>query len=194
MRQVASLLAVAAVALAVFQPTLAQDDATPVPRTQDRGSRTEPIPFGTAADIGGGWWIHVVDVIPNANVVVGNENMFNDPPAPGRQFFVVTMSVTYEGPAESGSMAFSSPFSLVGDAAIAYNQSENSCGVVPNDFPSTDIFRGGTIEFNECWEVPSDDEEIASLVMFAENPEDLFGDDRTWFSIDPESGAESSNQ
>src|SRR5690606_22550320 len=108
----------------------------------------------------------VVEFFPDATEMVLAENMFNDPPAPGEQFVMVTVEVTYNG-SESGSPSFELNFKAVGDASVAYTTYDDSCGVVPNDqFRANELFTGGSIRFNVCWSVPSED--VDSLVMFVE--------------------------
>jgi hypothetical protein len=55
-------------------------------------------------------------------------------------------------------------FELVGKSAVAYDY-RSYCGVVPNALPSTtEVFQGGNITGNFCWDIKSSD--ANSLVMF----------------------------
>ena len=66
---------------------------------------------------------------------------------------------------------------------MAYTTFENSCGVKPDELPDSEVFTGGTIAGNICWEILSSDE--SSLVMFDE-PFFAFGDSsRIFFSLAP---------
>lgn len=158
-------------------PTSASSHPT---ATGSMGTRDNPVPIGTAADVGGGWTVTVLDVIPNGTDQVLAENQFNDPPAEGRQFFMVTISATYTG---ANSSTFNSAVSLsaVGASNVAYETFEDRCGVIPNDLPSTEVFGGGTITGNVCWSVRTDD--VASLVMFSDSYVTFKPEDRVYFSL-----------
>src|SRR3712207_7673073 len=54
-----------------------------------RSSFANPVPLGEEAEVGGGWTLRVVDVVPDATDQVLAANPFNEPPAEGRQFFLV---------------------------------------------------------------------------------------------------------
>ncbi|MDP9364304.1 MAG: VWA domain-containing protein [Chloroflexota bacterium] len=157
---------------------------TPAPRVADPGTRENPIAFGSAADIGGGWFVSVVDVMPDATDLVLAENQFNVPPEEGYQFFLVTISATYEGEGSSV-LPFGAALSLVGESAVSYKQFDPGCRVVPNPVPPTEVFSGGRIEGNLCWSVQT--EEVDSLVMFSEDYVEFDRERRVWFSLDPES-------
>jgi len=121
-------------------------------------------------------------VIPDATQLVLAENQFNDPPEEGQQFFIVTVSATYEGEGSS-TLRAGNTFQVVGDSAVAYKTFDPSCGVIPNDFAYTEVFSGGTIEFNVCFSVKSGD--TSSLVMFTEDYADFDSDKRVWFALSP---------
>jgi hypothetical protein len=144
------------------------------------GTRDNPVPIGTAADLGGGWSLTVVDVIPNGTDQILAENQFNNPPAEGRQFFMVTISATYNG---QNSSTFNSAVSLsaVGASNVAYKGFEDRCGVIPNQLSSSEVFGGGAITGNVCWSVRSDD--VDSLVMFSDSYVTFNAADRVYFSL-----------
>ena len=52
----------------------------------------------------------------------------------------------------------------VGPSAVSYNAFDDTCGVIPEEISDADVFPGGTIEGNVCWQVQSPD--AASLVMY----------------------------
>jgi hypothetical protein len=158
-----------------------QDVPTPSPATVAPGtsSRDQPVPMGTAARAGD-WSISVLAVTPDAWAAIQAENQFNDPPEPGHQFVMVTISLTYEG-TESADPGFDPSFKAVGESNVAYDTFSPGCGVVPRDLSSAgEVFTGGTIEANVCFSVDSED--VDSLVMYVES---LFSidDSRTWFSL-----------
>ena len=130
------------------------------------GTRDDPIPLGESADVGD-YTVTVLEAVPNATDMVMAENQFNDPPAAGKQFYLVGVEVTYNG-TETGQPAFELKLQAVGDQAVAYTAYEATCGVVPLDqFQANELFPGGTVQFNTCWAIDSADED--SLVMFAES-------------------------
>jgi HEAT repeat protein len=58
----------------------AKDALTKLGWQQERNSQQttkNPIPIGTAIDLGNGWQMKVVNVIPNANEVIQKENTYN---------------------------------------------------------------------------------------------------------------------
>lgn len=158
----------------------ATNDVAPA-RSDDPGTRTNPLPLGTSAEIGGGWYASVVDVNFDATDLILAENMFNDPPAPGQQFVMLTISATYEGPEESSELPTGNAFKLVGDSSVSYISYDPGCGVIPNDLPRNEVFRGGTITGNICFAVDADD--VDSLVMFTEDFVTYDRDVRAWFAL-----------
>ena len=127
-------------------------------------SRERPIPYG-ATGRNGDWQITVVGTEPDATARVMAENQFNDPPAPGNQFYIARVRATYTG---EDSEKFDGSFRLraVGASSVAYTTFNDSCGVIPDPISDNDVFTGGTIEGNVCWQIRSTD--APSLVMFDE--------------------------
>src|SRR5439155_3913312 len=94
------------------------------------------------------------------------ENQFNHPPAPGNQFYLVTVTVVRTG---ADSKIFDgSRLKAVGPSAVGYTTFSNSCGVYPGgEFQygnSPELFTGGTATGNVCWQVTSSD--AAGLIMY----------------------------
>lgn len=147
----------------------------------DRGSRNNPIPRGESALLYGNWEVRVIHVTPNATPLVLRENMFNAPPKPGYQFFLATIEATYRG---AGSARFDGSYRLraVGPANVAYSTFEDRCGVIPDAISDREVFSGGTIRGNVCWQVLASD--AANLLMY----DDPFLADRyvtTFFRLTP---------
>ncbi len=129
------------------------------------GTRDNPIPLGDSAT-SGDYTIRVIDVDLDATDLVLAENQFNESPAPGTQFSLVGVEVTYTG-TTTGQPSFDLNFQAVGERAVAYSPFDASCGVVPADqFQANELFPDGTTQFNVCWAIDSAD--TASLVMFVE--------------------------
>ena len=156
---------------------------TPVPVL---GSRQNPVPAGTTVEIKNEdstdhWEVTVTGTIPNATKVVLDENSFNDPPEEGNQFYIVTVRAKYLGP-DSTKFRGSSRLRALGRGGVVYTTFENSCGVIPNELPSyTELFTGGQVEGNECWQIASSDAD--SLMMFVEPEGFSSGGSRAWFSL-----------
>lgn len=144
-------------------------------------SRTAPLPMGTTAQVGD-YEVTVLSATPNAYDAIMAENQFNEQPAANNQFFMVRVSVTYVGN-ETGMPSVDLNFQAVGDANIGYTTYNNFCGVIPDDsMVLSELFPGGSAEFNVCWEITSSDQD--SLVMYVE-PLFSFNADPVWFSLQP---------
>jgi len=147
------------------------------------GSRDNPIPFGQTAKIHPDWEMTVVSVTPDATDLIVGEDSFNEPPAEGHQFFLATVRLTYIG--ETSDEFYVSDLNAVGQSAVGYNQFDDSCGSIPDELPSRELFTGGTIEGNVCWSVNTED--MDSLVLYDAYESD---DERVFLSLVPD-GAES---
>jgi hypothetical protein len=119
-------------------------------------------------------------VTPNGTKAILAENMFNDPPPDGMQFYLISLSLTYHG-ADTGN-AYGLTWKAVDANNVAYTTYDPSCGVIPQEFNAgADVFPGGTITGNICFVV--DSSTAKTLVLYAE-PSFSFGDDdRVWFSV-----------
>lgn len=154
----------------------ATSSPTPEPEPEAVGtSQASPAPIGTVVETGG-WEIVVVSIDPDATQAVLNENMFNDPPGDGSQFFFANVSATYRGDTEGQNLLLTS-FRALGPSNVAITE---RCGVTPDQLDTfVDVFAGGTITGNLCFEVPSSD--VDSLLMYVEK----IGHDRVWFALHP---------
>jgi hypothetical protein len=146
-----------------------------VPTTPRRaaGTRDDPIPIGTVVDLGDGWEIVVLDVVPDATNIVLRENMFNNPPTPGNQFFLARVGARYSGE-DSDTFRGSYRLRAVGPSSVGYSTFQNSPGVIPDPLPDSEVFSGGVIEGNIGWEIKSSD---ASLLVMYDSPIS-FGDNK----------------
>ena len=152
-----------------------------VDETGSGETRDSPLGVGRTGIVGN-YEVTVLSVTPDATDLVEQENEFNDPPGPGEQFFIARVSVTYTG-SDTGNPSSDLNFQSVGDSSASYDQFANYCGVIP-DAPFltvTELFEGGSVEFNVCWAIDSEDED--SLVMYVEDFLDFDGEP-TWFSLE----------
>ena len=152
----------------------------PPPPPPALGSQANPFPIGAVADLFDGWQLTVLSVTPDANAQVLAADGFNDPPEPGKQFFIATVRATRTG--DSPERFFASVrFRALGPSGVllaAYSTS-NACGVIPNEVPFGPVVAGASISGNVCWEAPS--AEVGSLVMFDEYASDKRK--RVWFAL-----------
>jgi hypothetical protein len=161
-------------------------EATPAPEPSttsmaivERGTRDAPVAAGETVRVGD-WDVTVLSATRDATEAVLTENEFNDPPAEGRQFFVVEVSTTYEG-AESEEVFAGLTMSTVGDSAVAYSSFEDTCGVVPGELDTfSEVFPGGTQVGNLCWQVLTEDAE--SLVLIVDHALS-FDQDRAYLAL-----------
>lgn len=149
----------------VRRPPPAAAPPAPQPPPDPLGSRTNPHPVGTTVT-GQTWSVKINSVTDNATAAVMAANQFNDPPATGRQFFIVNLTVTYVGTATASIRAFdlTSRLGLLGSANVLYREYPDWCGVIPDELDSNlTLFTGGSGTGNRCWSVPSG--EVASLLL-----------------------------
>jgi hypothetical protein len=107
-----------------------------------------------------------VTTISDATAQVLATNQFNDPPAAGRQFFIVTLSYTYQGTTKGVPWLDLANLRLAGSRNILYDSfsTDTRCGVIPNDIDGHgDLLPGGSDTANICFSVPTD--EVSSLEM-----------------------------
>ena len=173
--------------IAELKTNSSQSDSTnsePVPTSfptvdpnAPRGTRENPVPVGTPIKLGD-WVVTVLSSSPNATEQVMAENMFNEPPGEGRQFFIVRVRIEYQG-TSSDTFIYSVSLSAVGQSNVAYTGGfDNYCGVTPEEIPSSEVFPGGVIEGNVCWSVKSED--VETLIMYAD--EGFSNDNRVYFA------------
>lgn len=143
------------------------------------GTREDPIPMGQPVQFGDDWELTVLSVTPDATDLVMSESSFNDPPAEGRQFFIVTLRVTYTG--DSSDQFNGWDLRTVGQSAVSYSQWAEDCGRIPDQLSSTELFPGGTIEGNVCWPIAVEDAD--SLVLYDRSQDN---DERIFLSLIPD--------
>lgn len=139
------------------------EDSNVVAVSGDGLSRESPLAIGRTGNIGD-YDLTVVAVERDATDTVMATNQFNEPPGPDEQFFMVRVSATYTGD-ETGLPFLDLDFKAVGANNTSYSHLINYCGVIPDD-PTliSEIFPGGTVEFNICWTIKSADAD--TLVMY----------------------------
>ncbi len=112
------------------------------------GDRDNPVPLGAIADIGAGWRLQVLEVVPDGAAAVAAASEFNDAPPAGSTFTLVKVALGYFG-LDDPTSAFQPNISAVGAANL---ELATECGVLPNQLDSfVDIFSGGVVVGNICF-------------------------------------------
>jgi len=160
-------------------PTRTQVPPTPTEPPAPTGrSRADPIPRGVPLVEPEGWEITVLDYVPDAWPTVQAENQFNDPPQPGYRMAMIRVRVKNVS-ADDPAYFSDGDLKLVGSENVVYTAFERSCGVIPGAFGFPELFRGGVIEGNVCFQVR---EQETSLVLFTDFS---FGNkDRRYFAVE----------
>ena len=131
-----------------------------------------------AGEGGGEWEVAVLETYPDAWEAIQAENQFNDPPEPGTQFYMVRLRIKQVG--LDSAMFLYNDIKSVGDGGVVYDTFDPGCGVIPNELDTfTELFTGGQLEGNECWQVAGGDAE--SLMMFIDFG--LIEPVRIWFAL-----------
>ena len=149
---------------------------TPIP---PGGSLSNPVAAGEVLIGSDGLEMVVTGVVEIADELVEAENYFNDPPAGGNHFYLISLAVANLAAGESATVSYSN-FNLIGENRVVYEWYENGCGVIPNQIDG-EIFEGGRIQGNICFEVPTGE---GALVII--HQPDSFGGQRSFLSVDPE--------
>tara|TARA_X000001036_G_C20597252_1_gene773447 strand:+ start:106 stop:1263 length:1158 start_codon:yes stop_codon:yes gene_type:complete len=144
-------------------PTGIETILGPVPGANSTPARLSPYPIDSWVSIEGGWKLKVNESTPDATDLVLAENMFNEPPKDGHVFFLVNVSL--ENESNDIQDGFWGDIKAVGDGNVELDP--YGCGVVPNElYNYVDVFPGGSIEGNICFEVPVSELD-AEIVIYA---------------------------
>jgi hypothetical protein len=149
--------------------------------TESVGSRDNPVPIGTSADLGDNWQITVLSVFPNAT----DEMVYGSTPSmlwferdPGDEFFLAKIQAKYIG---SGSSYLDSDYlSVVGSASLGYRAfGSQADGIIQDYIPNIqEVFTGGVITGIVAWMIPPGD--ANHLVMY----DRMIGNDkRTYMAL-----------
>lgn len=121
----------------------------------------------------------VTTIVEDAWDVVRSENHFNEPPAEGNRFYLITVEMAYVS-GDDSMIVFESDFKIIGDRRVVYSPHENSCGVIPNELGG-EIFTGGRIVGNVCFQVPKDE---GNLVLIHQAFASFAAADRRFLSLE----------
>ena len=120
----------------------------------------------------------VLRIVGNAWSLIQAENQFNDPPAPGNRFYMVSVLVAYKSGTDSLNVN-RADYSVIGDNRIVYTPFGNSCGVVP-DALGAELFPGGQTRGNVCFQIEESDKNFVLI----HKPSRSFGGERRFLSLE----------
>lgn len=116
------------------------------------GTRENPHPVGTTADLGD-WQVSVEATIPDGTAAVAEANEFNPVPQDGHEYVVAPVVATFSGD-ETGMAWLDLSIEFVSAAGNTY---DGFCGLMPDDLTMQgEQFPGATVEGSVCAEVPAD--------------------------------------
>ncbi len=145
------------------------------------GTLAKPVPLLTIAPLGDGWELQINSVTTDANQIVADTNMFNEPPAEGRQYVIANVTASN---ATEAANTFDASFRLrlagteSGNIYTTFDETDR-CGVIPEPVEDGEFAPNQSTTGNLCWQVRSED--VDSLVLFSENfSED---DGAIWFAV-----------
>ncbi len=147
--------------------------ATPIPILGS--DRNSTISLGQSAKVDD-WEITVLELYPHSWNAIRQENMFNEPPGNGMQFFMATVKTRFVGP-DSASSRFEVNMEALGTRNTVYRE---GCGVLPNELPMAELFSGGEETGNVCWEIGNEE---AGLLVMRVSTGYLAREPVVWFSL-----------
>jgi hypothetical protein len=131
---------------------------------QDAGTREHPYRMRASAALpeSKGWNLRVNKVVWNGTAIVRTANSLNKPPANGRQFVLINVTMRYTGKGQSTVFQAGS-LNAMAKPPRAYSF-KDTCGVVPNELNEyKKISAGASVTGNVCFSVRSAD--VSSLVL-----------------------------
>lgn len=156
------------------------EDLEVVEETGTGEARNSPLGVGRIGKVGD-YEVSVLAVTPDADEIVTSDGISESATA-GNQYFMARVAVTYVG-STAGNPAYELNPQAVGALSTSYTLFNNTCGYGSFEdaiFLATELFEGGSGEYNVCWQIDSDDAD--SLVMYIESNVD-FNAEPVWFSL-----------
>ncbi len=101
--------------------------------------------------------ILITGVAEDAWYLIQAENQYNDPPQAGNRFYMLAVAVANNSGSDSIEFNYV-PFSLIGSNRKVYDF-QSRCGSIPNPLEG-ELYPGGKIQGNICFEVAADDSEF----------------------------------
>lgn len=142
----------------VTAPEVAEEEAVASPVESEEsvpeGSRSAPYPLGSTVTQGD-WAVTVNSVNLDANEVLADENLFNEPPSEGNTYIMVNLTAQYVGDDPNGEM----PTVLLDYVTVEGNTINgfDAFVVSPEAFDSVStLYEGASTTGNLSFSVPSD--------------------------------------
>jgi len=112
-------------------------------------TRAQPIPIGTAKDLGNGFTVRVNSATPNVQ-------LWPAPPA-GAEYFEANLTVRYTGGGQATARDVGT-YDARGTNGTSYNPFGNACPAVPQPLDySHPIYSGQSTSGNICWTIATND-------------------------------------
>lgn len=152
---------------------------------ENKYSRTNPAPVGTPQTINISTYSEKYTATVTVNEVIKgeaatqkalNDNMFNDPPKEGYEYYIVKVAVNVANVANDQSVSLgSSDFTFY---STDYSEYDNLCFVTLENRFSGSAYSGGTVEGYICQEIRKED--ATPSIVFGQ---DYDGKGGIWFSL-----------
>jgi hypothetical protein len=158
-----ALMVAMALLLSTFAAVMAQTES----------SIDNPIPVGTAAKVGD-YTIKVVAFDADASEALVSKNEENVPPAEGHVYALISLDVTYDGTDVGKASSINWQFvgterSSLTDTACASGDRTLAAGTVDDAGRNADIFPGGSVQYDQCVYLTTDDAQ--NVVMYTQDSE-----------------------
>jgi hypothetical protein len=140
------------------------------------GSRSRPVPVGTAASIGGGWWVKVDSATLNANRLFSQ-----NPPPRGAQNVLVMLTLSYRGGGkDDASNLVNDILRVEGAHGVSYDEINDPCGTADASQPGLgdtgvvtwprpslqsagEVFSNQSVRGNLCYTIAANDAKTLEL-------------------------------
>lgn len=143
------------------------------------GTRENPVPLGTAAEVGDGWSMTVNSVNLDAADVITEANSYVDPPPDGKRFVLVNVTTAYNGEDESSYGIELEVLGSVTNKPVSTWDATKMLTAPDPQYDGGELFQGGTETGNEAFEISNDDAD--TLVIIATTNYGI-GNNRTFFA------------
>jgi hypothetical protein len=142
-------------------------------------SQADPVAVGSAGQTGA-YLVTVTGANRDATSQVIEMDAWNEEPANGNRFVLMTVTTTYFGE-HMGNPVMDLSFVGVGQDGTEYSTVADYCGVVVNDEMSAgQLFPGGSVASNLCWQVPAEEADMFLLRVTSYGDP---GGEPVWFSL-----------
>jgi hypothetical protein len=121
----------------------------------DQGTRDNPLPLGTTITLGSDWEVVVGPSTLDANSIIADENMFNEPAPEGFQYAILSLTFTYIGES-SGTPWTAVNVDYVSASGNTHSPGDSSAVAPDALFSINELFPGATASGNVAIAIPTD--------------------------------------